>query len=334
MTAMSMAQGGHGLGVDELLTDLEAGQEGRGIAVLAGAVEELLDAGGVAGGDDQRRAMVVTQQQRQIGGRAGGRERHCPHPEVLDPLQAGGVSVGVGGQHHLRATQQHVGADLVRVADDELRPISRLAQDICAGADAHQDGLVLLDERFERLEVVSGVGLLGDDHHMSAVQVDLDIRDADTVDQQRALAADELDGVSGERFEVGDQSALRLVHQLVDFVVGAFDAEDEPPVAGVDTAVVQPHPGAVLDLLEDLRAGLVDQRDPVGYEHLGPEVGVATRDRRRGVDDCGDVRFDQRVGGYPVEVKRVDDDDVAGSDATQQPVDVAVHAGRAGYTRP
>ena len=73
------------------------------------------------------------------------------------------MAVGVCRQHHLGAASQRLAADLVGVADDELRPITGLAQDVGAAADADQDRLVLLDERLERLQVVSGAELLGDD---------------------------------------------------------------------------------------------------------------------------------------------------------------------------
>ena len=109
---------------------------------------------------------------------------------------------------------------------------------------------------------------------------------------------------------------------------------DQPAVTGVHAAVVQPDPRAVLDLLEDLGPGLVDQRHAVGDQHLGSQVRVAARDRRRRVDDGGDVGVDQRVGGDPVEIERVEHDDVPGSDATQQPIDVAIDAGGAGDARP
>ena len=166
------------------------------------------------------------------------------------------------------------------------------------------------------------------------LHVDVDVGDADAVDQQRALAADELDGVARERLEVSDQAALGLVHQVVDLFVGALGAER--PAGGRRSRRRRRAAGpcAVLDLLEDLGAGLVDQHDAVGDQHLGPEVRVAARDRRRRVDDGGDVGLDQRVGGDPVEVERVDDDDVAGADPPQQPVDVAVDPGGAGDARP
>ncbi len=75
------------------------------------------------------------------------------------------------------------------------------------------------------------VRFLGHDHHMAAMEIDIDIGNADAVDEQRALAADELDGVTGERLEVSDQTALGLVHQFVDLVVGSLGAEGEPAVA-------------------------------------------------------------------------------------------------------
>jgi hypothetical protein len=278
--------------------------------------------------------MVIAQQQREVGGRTGSRERHRPHSEVLDALQTCGVSVGVGRQHHLGATAQHLRAHPVGIADDERGTVPRLAQDVRARPDADQHGLVLLDERFERLEIVGGVRFLRDDDHVAAVEVDVDVRDADAVDEQRALAADEFDGVARECLEVRDQPALGLVHQLVDLVVGAFGARDQASVTGVDTAVVQPHPVAVLDLLEDLRAGFVDQRDAVRHQHLRPEIGVAPGDGRGRVDHTCHPGLDQGVGGDPVEIERVDDHDVTGADTPQQAIDVAVHASGAGDSRP
>jgi hypothetical protein len=213
-------------------------------------------------------------------------------------------------------------------------PTISCGQHIGADPDTDQDRLVLLDERFERSEVIGGFRLLGDDHHVAAVDVHIDRGDADAVDQQRALAADELDGVAGERLEMGDEAALGLVHELVDFVVGALGAKDQAPVTGVHAAFMEPHACAVLDLLEDLGTGFVDQRDAVGDQHLRAEVGVATGDRRGRVHDRRDVRLDERIGGDPVEVERVDDDDVTRANTLKQPIDVAVNPGRTGDARP
>ena len=101
------------------------------------------------------------------------------------------------------------------------------------------------------------------------------------------------------------------------------------PIAGVDTAGVQPDLGAVLDLLEDLGPGVVDQCDPVADENLGSQIGVAPGYRCRGVDDPGDVGRHERVRGGPIEIQHIDDDDVAGLDPVQEPVDVPFHPGGA-----
>ena len=169
---------------------------------------------------------------------------------------------------------------------------------------------------------------------MPAAQVDVDVGDADTVDQQRAFAFDELNCVAGECLQMSGQAALGLPHQVGDVVVGAFGAADQPTVTGVHPAFVEANLGAVLDLLEDVGPGLVDQGDPVVDQHLGPDVRVAARDGRRGVDDGGDVGFHQRVGGDAVQVQDVEHHDVAGADPAQQSVDVPVHPSGAGETRP
>jgi hypothetical protein len=81
---------------------------------------------------------------------------------------------------------------------------------------------------------------------------------------------------------------------------------------------VQADPCAVLDGLQHLGADRVDQRDTGVDENPGSEVGEAPGDGRCGVDDRGDVRSDQRVGGRAVEVDLVEDRDVAGPDPAQQ----------------
>ncbi len=93
------------------------------------------------------------------------------------------MSIGVGGQHHLGTALEHLGADLVRVADDELRAIPRLAQHVRAGAHTNQHRLVLLDERLEGLQVIGSAGFVGDDHHVPTPQIDVDIGNPDAVDQ-------------------------------------------------------------------------------------------------------------------------------------------------------
>ena len=223
---------------------------------------------------------------------------------------------------------------LLGVADDELRAISGLAQDIGARADADQNWLILLDERLEPLEVVGGIFLFGHHDDVAAAQFDVDVGDADAVDQQRALATDELNGVACEGFQMGDQPALGFLHELGDLFLGALGAANQSTVTDVHAAVVEADFRAVFDLLEDIGAGLVDESDAVGQQHLGAEVGIAARHRRRRVDDGGDLGVDERVGGDPVQIQHVEHRDVTGAYPAQQPVDVAVDPGGPDDTRP
>src|SRR3984957_323441 len=325
---------GNGFGVHDFLPHPQPGEEGRGVAVLTRPVEEGLDVGPVAGGHQQRGTVMISQQQRQVGRRTRGGERHRPDTEVLDAFQTWRVAVGVGGQHDLRSALEDFGAQVARVADDELCPGSGLVQHICAGAGADQDGLVFLYEGFEALEVVSGVVLVGDHDDVTAAQLDVDVGNADPVDQQRALASDELNGVAGERFQVGNQSTLGFLHQLGDFFIGALDAADQSPVPGVYATVVEAHFRAVFDLLENVGTRLIDEGDTVGQQHLGPQVRVAARHRRGCVDDGGDLGVDESIGRDPVQVQDVEDGDIAGAHAPQQPVDVAVDPGGADNAGP
>ena len=243
------------------------------------------------------------------------------------------MAVGVGGQDHLGATAQHLGADRLGVTHDQRGTVTRFAERVGAAADSDQHRLVLLDERLECFEIGCGTGLLGYHYDMPMGQVDVDVGNADAVDQQWALAPDELDGVAREGFQVGDQAPLGFLHQFVDISVGAFGAQGQAAVTGIQPAFVDPDSGAVFDLLEDVVAGLVDQGDAVGDQDLGAEVGVAAGDRGRGVDHGSHVRLDEGVGGDAIEVLRVHHGDVTGAEAAQQFVDVAVNAGGARDTR-
>src|SRR6202035_3351703 len=151
-------------------------------------------------------------------------------------------------------------------------------------------------EGLEARKVVSGVVLLGDHDDVTAAQFDVDVGNADPVDQQRALASDELNRVAGERFQVGDQPTLGFLHQLGNLFVGALGAADQSAVPGVHATVVEAHFRAVFDLPENVGAGLVDQGDTVGQQDFRPQVRVAARYRRGCIDDGGDLGADESIG--------------------------------------
>ena len=194
------------------------------------------------------------------------------------------------------------------------------------GARSHSDQPrpVLADEPAQPAQVGDVVVARRDDEHLAAGQVDLHVRHADAVEQHRALAPHELDGVGGEGLELVGQPRLGLDQRVGHGVGGLRDTLGEHLLARVENAVVQAHPGAVLDGMQDLGADRVDQRDAGVDEDLRPQVGEAPGDRGSGVDDRGHVRGDQRVGGRPVQVDLVEHGDVAGPQPPQQRAGVPV----------
>src|SRR5690606_24816562 len=150
----------------------------------------------------------------------------------------------------------------------------------------------------------------GDDDDVHAVEFDIDVGYADTVDQQRRFTTQVFDRVAGKRLEMVDHARLRVDHPVGDVSLEQFLAERDAALADVEPIVVDAHLHSVAHLLEDLGADVVEQGDARRDEHFGPEVRVAARDRRRRVDDRLYLGVDQLVGGDPVEVDLVEDDDV------------------------
>ena len=94
-----------------------------------------------------------------------------------------------------------------------------------------------------------------------SVEIGADLRDADAVEQQRPLALHVLDGVGGERLQLGGHPGLRLDHQIGDRFRGLLGAGGDRLLAEVHRAAVEPDLGAVLEPGEDLLADAVDQDD-------------------------------------------------------------------------
>jgi hypothetical protein len=100
-------------------------------------------------------------------------------------------------------------------------------------------------------------------------------------------------------------------------------------VADVHGVALDPDRVALPDPFEDPLTQVVQEWNAGAHQHLGAEVRIAAGDRRFGVEDRGDIDGDQRVGRHPVEVDVVDHRDVAGAEASDQPLRTAVQAGGA-----
>src|SRR6202035_4151094 len=112
--------------------------------------------------------------------------------------------------------------------------------------------LLLLDERLEALHIVRRGVFFPDDHDVASIHLDIDVRDADSVNEPRTFAANKLNRVAGQGPEMRDESAFGLVHQLGDLMVTALGPNDQSPVPRIHRPVAYAYPSAVLDLLEDL----------------------------------------------------------------------------------
>lgn len=116
-------------------------------------------------------------------------------------------------------------------------------------------------------------------------------------------------------------------------MVTTLGSNDQSPVPGINRPAMNAHPCAVFDLLEDFLPRVVDQDHTIGDKHLGAQVRVAARDRGRRIDHRRDASIDERIGRNAIEIAGVEDGDIAGSDATQQPVDVPIYLGGSDETR-
>ena len=176
--------------------------------------------------------------------------------------------------------------------------------------------------------------LAGHDDDVAVAHGGGDGGDAEPVDEQCALAAEELAGVGRERLELGGHPAAGLVEQVGDGVAVLGEAPEHLALAHVHRAVVEPDGGAVGEVGEHARTAVVDEHDAGLDEDLRAEVRVAPGDRRGRVDDPDDAGVEQRRGRRAVEVHLVDDGDVAGAEPAQVPGAGPAPAGRAGATQP
>ena len=182
---------------------------------------------------------MVRHQQREIlcVGPAG--HRHRPRPEVLHAVQPRRVPVREGRDDDIRATGQRLVGHLGGIPDDQVGSVPDRDQRVRAGSDADQPRLLLPNEPAESGQV-RDVVVAGRHHeHPATVQIDLDRRNPEPVEQQRALAAHELDGVGGERLELVGQPGLGFDERVRDRLRRLGDALAQHLLPRVDAPVCQ-----------------------------------------------------------------------------------------------
>ncbi len=177
-------------------------------------------------------ALVVGEQHRDVLAGAGRGEDHRLEAELLHPLQPGRAAVAVGVDHDLGAAAQRLVGHRVHVADDQVRAGGRPP-----AARRPRRRPPISTGRYSRMygrsvgQVVLVVVAADDDQHVPAVEPGRDVGDADAVEQQLALAAQELHRVRRERLELHRQPGPGLGHRGGDGLGGLHDALGHQPVA-------------------------------------------------------------------------------------------------------
>ena len=233
-----------------------------------------------------------------------------PSAEILSRPGARAVVVGV--HHQLGpAPQRLVGAG-VHVADDHVGLVARLDQRVGAAVDPHQQRAVLGDVRPKRIQVAAVVVAADHDQHVPALDPGRHVGYADPLEQQLLLLAEVGHGVLGEGLDLVRQPLPRVLQLLLEDLGGVESALGEQrTVRCVDLAAVQGELIALVRRAEDLVADVVDQHDPGVHQDARTEVGIAAGHRRHGVDHRAHPRLDQCLRADPVQVRVVDDGDLA-----------------------
>ena len=120
-----------------------------------------------------------------------------------------------------------------------------------------------------------------DDEGVAALELGPDVGDADAVEEQVPLAAEVLHRVGGEGLELHREAGPGLAHLGLDEVEVERPCRWRRPVVDEDVAAHDGHELTLLEVVHDVLADVVDQRDARLDEDLRAEVRVPAGDRRR-----------------------------------------------------
>src|SRR3954468_19448787 len=148
-----------------------------------------------------------------------------------------------------------------------------------------------------------------------------------------AFAAEVLERVLGEAFELVADRTLRRFQLLLERRNGLGYALGDDLVARANLGTVDVQHLAFTYAVHDLGPDVVDQRDAGGGHEQRSDVGIATRDRARRIDAGPGPRLHDLLSRDSVEVLVVDHRDVAGLEASSEPLRARVDARRPDHRR-
>ena len=271
-----------------------------------------------ADGDDQLGAALVGEQHRDVlrDPRRGDRlERDAEAAQALLP---GRVALAIGVDEDLGAAAERRVRDRVHVADDHVRLPALLHQRLGAAVHRDQHGPEVAHVRAHDPEVALVARAARDDERVAVAEAGAELREVDPLGQQPPFLAEVPQRVVGEVLQRLGDAALLLGERIGQLVLAERAAGRE--AGAVPEQARSPHGQllAVRELVEELRAGDVDQAHAAADEEQRPRVRVAARLRRGDVDDDAHARLDELLGRDAVDVGVVDDRDVVGAEAAHE----------------
>src|SRR5690606_37249412 len=252
-------------------------------------------------------------------------EHDMPQAEPFDAVEAWGPSVAVGVHDDLGARGERLVGHRVHVPDDEVGLEAGLDDRVGTAVDPDENRPVLAHVGTQRLEIFLVVVAAHDDEGVAALETGRDVGHPHAVEQQLALAAQEVHRVGGEGLELDGQPFARLVHRGGDRLGVLHGALGHKGVAVEDLPAVDPY-APPLAQPHDVGAEGVDERDARRDQDLGPEVRVPTRDRPRGVEHGRRPPFDEGLGRDAIDVEVVDHGDLAGLEPGREVLGARVDA--------
>jgi hypothetical protein len=198
----------------------------------------------------------------------------------------------------------------------------------------HEHRPMLGDVPLEPLEILDMIGSSSDNENLVPKDGCTQLGHPNPVKNERPLTPKKLDGVGGESLKLSGQPSLGLDHEVGDGLDGLLGTAPNFLVPEKNAPFMQADLAALLDGTQDLGPNPVNEHDPGTDNDLGPKVGKPPRDRGRSIDHTSDLGLDESVGGSPIEIDLVKNDDVPRPDPPKKIPSSSINPRDTGGPRP
>ncbi len=199
-------------------------------------------------------------------------------------------------------------------------PVAGVEQRVGASVDGDEHGLELADVVAHDPQVSLVARPARNDERMPVPEARAQLRERDPLGEQPPFLPQVAHRVVHERPQSLRHAALLLVQLAFELLLRQPAPDRQTGGIPKDDRSAHGDHVAVADLLEQRRAGGVDERHSAPDELERPRVREAARNGRRDVDDDPHPGLDELLRGDPVELGVVDDRDVIRAEPRHQPL--------------